>query len=57
MYIFIFEDSTILKNDKYDPEDIISIKDGYLDIIDITNPLNPLIYSRTNDSWELLKNT
>lgn len=55
MYIFIFEDGTIRKNEKLNDDDIISVEDGYLEIINITNPLKPL-YCLGKNSWILITN-
>lgn len=44
MYIFIFEDGTIKKGRMIISDDLLSVEDGILEIIDITEPKKPLYY-------------
>jgi len=54
MYIFIFEDGTIKKVAECGPGDFDSVESGCLEIIDITNYLNP-VYYLGNGKWEDLE--
>jgi len=42
MYIYIFEDGSVKKSSTYSDEDAVSVGDGILDVIDISNPDNPI---------------
>ena len=41
MYLYIFEDGTIRKTNELEPDDLKSVNDGYLTIVDISIPGNP----------------
>jgi hypothetical protein len=44
MYLFIFEDGHICKNDSYEEDDISACDEGYLTLIDISDPAKPKEY-------------
>jgi len=41
-YLYIFEDGSVKTSRSVNDEDLKSTDDGYLEIIDITNPKEPL---------------
>lgn len=53
MYLFIFEDGTIKKSSSYSDEDFESVENGYLDIVDISDPENPKVINGTE--WEAVE--
>lgn len=40
-YLFIFGDGSMLTFDGYDDDDVNAMIDGYIDVVDITNPSDP----------------
>lgn len=44
MYIYIFEDGTVNKTKTLSDGDLSSADDGFIDIIDISNPIEPKTY-------------
>ncbi len=42
MYIYLFEDGSVKKSATYNNEDAESVRDGILDVIDISNSDNPI---------------
>lgn len=49
MYLMIFEDGTIRKSSAYSDSEINACDDGYMDLIDISNPEHLLTYY--DSSW------
>lgn len=54
MYILIFESGEIKKCHEISNDDIVSVQDGILEIIDITYPSSPK-YAVGDGSWEDLE--
>lgn len=42
MYLLIFKDGSIMKSEKLSDDDKLSVDSGCMQVIDISNPLNPL---------------
>jgi hypothetical protein len=49
MYLFIFEDGSVLQTDRMSDEDKNAIHDGILEVIDISNGDKPVSFY--NDKW------
>jgi hypothetical protein len=49
IYLVIFEDGEVRKTSMLQDEDLQSCDDGVLDVIDITNPKDPVNY--VNGMW------
>ena len=54
MYLYIFKDGEV-KHARFKPceDDLENVDNGFLDIIDITNPENPLDYY--DGEWHVLE--
>jgi hypothetical protein len=50
MYIMITEDWNVYKSEKITSEDKEAVENGYLDVIDITDPANPTRFN--GDVWQ-----
>lgn len=53
MYIYIFEDGEFKKVAQTHEDDFESVRNRDLEIIDISDPKNPLYY--TGESWDTLE--
>jgi hypothetical protein len=53
MFLIIYENGIIEKNESYTEEDIESCDNGIMQLIDITNPKSPLEYY--DKEWEAIK--
>ena len=49
MYIYVFEDGSVGKSKEFADEDKESVDAGILEVIDISNPDNPVTYY--NNKW------
>lgn len=58
MYIYIFEDGGIKKVglNHFSEDDLESVREGILEIIDITDPKNPTYYTGEFNEWAPLEN-
>ena len=55
MYIFIFEDGSAEKSQIFTEGDKISVSEGILEVIDISEPNKPVTYY--NETWHDLEET
>lgn len=50
MYLFVFEDGNITGSNVLEDVELSAVKDGYLEVIDISDPQHPKYYD--GEKWE-----